>query len=86
MDQPTTRSCPLCHAEIDATARKCRFCGEWVQEAEGGPETATEPTEATSTGTVAKGVSAGIFGCVAAPFVLVVVLFIVLFIICSMMQ
>lgn len=29
-DTTSTKKCPFCEAVIGATARKCRFCGEWV--------------------------------------------------------
>lgn len=27
----STITCPFCESELSATARKCRYCGEWVQ-------------------------------------------------------
>jgi hypothetical protein len=34
-DHSDPASCPYCFAEIDPQARKCCFCGEWVQERKG---------------------------------------------------
>ena len=34
-----TVSCPFCRAEVDAEAKKCRHCGEWVARACSGCET-----------------------------------------------
>ena len=31
---PELKPCPLCHAEIDEGAVKCRYCGEWIAEGE----------------------------------------------------
>jgi hypothetical protein len=31
MDEPGRILCPWCEAEISPTARKCRYCGEWVR-------------------------------------------------------
>lgn len=30
MENSETKNCPFCNAEIDAAAKKCKFCGEWV--------------------------------------------------------
>lgn len=30
MENQETKKCPYCSAEIDAGAKKCKFCGEWV--------------------------------------------------------
>jgi uncharacterized Zn finger protein (UPF0148 family) len=32
-----TKQCPFCKGDIDASALKCRFCGEWVQPAQNRP-------------------------------------------------
>lgn len=37
------KNCPYCGEEIAASAKKCRFCGEWLEEA---PITSTAPTAA----------------------------------------
>jgi uncharacterized membrane protein YqaE (UPF0057 family) len=37
LEQPpgesTMRQCPFCESSISGTAQKCRFCGDWVNEA-----------------------------------------------------
>ncbi|MBQ7449855.1 DUF4234 domain-containing protein [bacterium] len=34
MTQQDTKICPICGEEINAKAKKCRFCGEWIEEYE----------------------------------------------------
>ncbi len=34
MENEETKICPYCEAEINANAKKCKFCGEWVCEEE----------------------------------------------------
>lgn len=43
-----TKKCPYCVAEIPAEARKCKFCGEWVEKptADAAPATGAPATEA----------------------------------------
>lgn len=39
MPDSTTKSCPYCAEAILATARKCRYCGEMLDESDEGPRT-----------------------------------------------
>lgn len=41
------KKCPYCTADIAVEARKCRFCGEWVEP--NGPPPAAGPAELTVT-------------------------------------
>lgn len=34
---PSVIPCPFCKGEIDADARKCRHCGEWIKDATTAP-------------------------------------------------
>ena len=34
MEQNETKICPNCGKEIKSEAKKCRFCGTWLEEAE----------------------------------------------------
>lgn len=36
------KKCPYCTADIPVEAKKCKFCGEWVEPTSGGP---AEPAE-----------------------------------------
>lgn len=34
MENSENKQCPFCNAEIDANAKKCKYCGEWVSSKE----------------------------------------------------
>jgi hypothetical protein len=34
LEEKQTVLCKYCHAEIDKSAKKCKFCGEWVAQGE----------------------------------------------------
>lgn len=47
-----TKRCPYCGEEILATAKKCRHCGEWLENKPGAP---AQPSARTGKGTDANG-------------------------------
>ena len=57
------RKCPYCGEEIAATAKKCRFCGEWLekpqQPAQAAPQPQPQPQPPTPTPAPAPEVEAG---------------------------
>lgn len=48
-DEQQHKRCPYCGEEILKEARKCRFCGEWLEEEDAGGQPEASGTEVTET-------------------------------------
>ena len=56
MEENETKQCPYCSEEILATAKKCKHCGEWLEESDKVKESKPYEKGSDKSRAVAKGI------------------------------
>lgn len=74
-EQQKTKICPFCGNEINAGAKKCRFCGSWLEN----PQAPVRPVPAAASETKPESSSSdGIVNCLKAQTVLMSVIIVLM--------